>query len=92
MARNSKVWDIVKSCQYSIGDVVVLAHRRKDGYPQSLEFGEDYYINDIDGDFIKITDDRSMLSSSALHAKIHKLYLLPKYFLRDLKIKSLLNF
>ncbi len=94
MASNSKLWDILKKIDYHIGDTIVLNYRKTNGYPKWLDFGVDYFIIDVDNDFITLTDDPkySSLSSSTFIMKINKMYVLPKSAYRNIKIDSLFNF
>lgn len=93
MARNSKLWDMLKTIDYDIGDIVVLNHKKSNGYPKWLDFGVDYFVVEIDNDFIRLTDDPNYnsFSSSTFTAKINKIYLLPKSTRRNIKIDSLLH-
>lgn len=91
MASNSKLWDIAKNITYLYGEVVVLSHRRNDGYPTSLEFGIDYYVHSIENDFVIVRVRSGDGIGWMSPIKIHKIYILPKSIYRTKKIESLLN-
>ncbi len=91
MASNSKLWDIAKNITYVHGEVVVLSHRRSDGYPTTLEFGIDYFVYLIENDFVLIRVRSSDGIGWMPAIKIHKIYVLPKSIYRTKKIESLLN-
>ncbi len=94
MASNSQLWDVVRKIDYSIGETVVLNYRKNNGYPKKLDFGIDYFVIENSNDFLTITDEEGMgntFNSSNFIYKIHKIYFLPKYLLRQKKIDSLFN-
>ena len=92
MASNSKLRDVAKRyLPYNKGDVVVLSHRRLDGYPQSLEFGVDYYVESVDHDFVNVRVHSGDGIGWMPHIKINQIYILPKAAYRDIKIESVLK-
>lgn len=89
MANRSKLWETVNSIDLKVGDVVMLSHKRSDGYPKFLEFGKEYEIFSIEG-----TDKISIFvvgGPKGIRFTINRIYLMPKSDLRDYKLKSLFN-
>jgi hypothetical protein len=77
---------------YDIGDEVVIYKRKSNGHPRSVKDGITYIIRqkDIDGHIIiaqHSSDGIGFLQS----IRVHKMYMINKSVLRDLKINELLK-
>lgn len=78
--RNAIISGAIK---FSINDVVIL-FRRKGRNPKSIEYGQDYVVISIDMDFLLVE------SVSKEVFKIHKTYVVPKYYIRNMKIDKII--
>lgn len=80
-----KLKDSIKSGRviYEIGDVVVL-FRKKGKNPRRLNFKENYIIKDIINNILVIDLD-------GFDYKVDKIYMMPKKYLRSIKIDSLMS-
>ena len=77
---------------YNVGDEVVILKRKSNGHPRSIKDGITYIVRDIDSDgHITVaqhsTDGIGFLQS----IRVHKMYLINKSILRDIKLNSLFD-
>lgn len=80
------------SVEYKVGDEVICFHRKSNGHPRSIKDGVTYIIRNIDPDgHITVaqhsTDGIGFLQS----IRVHKMYLISKPILRDIKLNSLFS-
>lgn len=69
--------------KFNINDVVIL-FRRKGKNPKNIEYDQDYVVISIDMDFLLVE------SISKQVFKIHKTYVVPKYYIRNMKIDKII--
>lgn len=71
------------SVKFKSGDIIIL-FRKKGKNPRRLEFNKDYIIKEVIEDYLTIEVDNLLF-------KVHKTYMIPKSYIRDMKIESLMN-
>lgn len=78
--------------QYNIGDEVVIYKRKESGHPRSIKNGITYVIRHIDSDGHIIVAQHSSDGVGFLQSiRVHKMYMMNKSVLRDIKINSILK-
>lgn len=86
--------DKIKSGEiyYYQGSEVVCFRRKSNGYPKSINDGQSYWVQEVDYNGFIYVKDTPKFDEALVHAiKVHKFYMIPKSFLRELKLNSLLN-
>jgi hypothetical protein len=86
--------DMIKkgTVPYSIGDEVVILKRKSNGHPRSIKHGITYIIKHIDFDGHLIVAQHSTDGIGYLQSiRVHKMYVINKSLLRDIKLNSLLD-
>lgn len=77
---------------YNVGDEVVIYKRKSSGYPKSIKDGITYVIRHIDSDGHMIVSQHSSDGIGFLQSiRVHKMYMMNKSVLRDMKINSILE-
>jgi hypothetical protein len=90
------VWKLVDkiksgSVTYSPGDELILIRRKSNGYPNAIKDDEQWFLKKEDREFLIIAK-RSLNGIGWLQEKrIHRTYLIPKYYLREIKLEELLK-
>ncbi len=86
--------DMIKSgkVSYLPGDEVVILRRKSNGHPRCIKDGISYFIKAIDADghlhvCEKPGDGHEWMQS----IRVHKMYMINKSVLRDLKLNSLFD-
>lgn len=87
-----KLVDKIKNgvVNYNIGDQLVLIRRKGNGYPNSIKDGEEWFLKNIDRDFL-IIRKHSTDGIGLQEKRIHKTYFLPKHYLRNIKLEEILS-
>jgi len=88
-----KISDMIKKgmITYHVNDEVVLFRRKSNGYPSSIKDDVEYTIKQVEGDAIYVALHSSDGVGWLQPIKIHKTYMIPKYALREVNLKKLLN-
>jgi hypothetical protein len=74
------------------GDEVVCFNRKVNGHPRSIKDGVTYIIKSVDGDGHLTVAEHSLDRVGFLQPfRVHKIYMIPKSTLRDIKLNSILN-
>jgi len=74
------------------GDEVICFHRKSNGHPKAIKDGITYVIRHIDSDGHIIVAQHSSDGVGFLQSiRVHKMYMMSKSALRDIKINSILN-
>ncbi len=77
---------------YQKGDEVVIYKRKSNGHPRSIKDGITYIIKHIDFDGHIIVAQHSSDGIGFLQSiRVHKMYMMNKSVLRDMKINSILK-
>lgn len=76
---------------FSKGDEVILFRRKSSGYPAGIKDDVEYTIKKVECDAIYVSTHSSDGVGWLQPIKVHKTYMIPKYYLRDIKLDSLLN-
>jgi hypothetical protein len=77
---------------FDIGDEVICFHRKSNGYPKAIEDDITYIVKNIDSDgHIYVSKHSSDGIGWLQPIRVHKIYMIPKYVLRDIKLNSLLD-
>jgi 6-phosphogluconate dehydrogenase (decarboxylating) len=76
---------------YVKGEKVVLFRRKSNGYPKGIKDGIEYTIRGIYGEGIEVALNSSNGIGWLQSIKVHRSYMIPKYALRDINLKKLLN-
>ena len=79
------------SITYEMGDEVVLLKRKKSGYPKSIKDGDIYIVQQIENDHLIVNQHSSDGKGWLQSIKVHRSYMIPKYALRDINLKKILN-
>ncbi len=82
-----KIKDNIKSgfIEFNVDDVVIL-FRRKGKNPRNIVFNKDYIVRYKDDNALGV----SSLNDDQIF-KIHKTYMVPKSYIRDIKINKLIK-
>lgn len=88
-----KIVDQIKNGKiiFQVGDRVCLIRRKNNGYPRSVKDEDEYFIRKIDRDFLIIAKHSTDGIGWLQPLRIHKTYFLSINYLRDIKLKELLN-
>ncbi len=77
---------------YNVGDEVEIYKRKSNGHPRSIKDGITYIIKHIDFDGHIIVAQHSSDGIGFLQSiRVHKMYMMNKSVLRDMKINSILK-
>lgn len=76
---------------YIKGEKVLLFRRKSNGYPKGIKDGIEYTIKSISGEGIEVALNSSDGVGWLQPIKVHRSYMIPKYALRDINLKKLLN-
>lgn len=83
---------------YNINEVVLLARRNKNGHPKKLEFDIKYMVYTINNDILTLINYpmetynvSNPFSQQRTFFKVHKSYLIPYNYSREIKIIEILN-
>lgn len=93
MISEWKIKDQIKNgkIKFQEGDQVVVFRRKTNGYPKAINDEDDYFIKKIDRDFLIVAKHSLDGVGWMQPHRIHKFYFIPKYYLRDIKLNSLLD-
>jgi hypothetical protein len=89
-----KITDMIERgmvVSYIKGEKVVLFRRKSNGYPKGIKDGVEYTIKGIHGESIEVALNSSDGVGWLQSIKVHRSYMIPKYFLRDRNLNELLN-
>lgn len=74
------------------GDEVVCFNRKTNGHPRSIKESVTYVVKGVDSDGHLIVAQHSSDGIGFLQPiRVHKIYMIPKIILRDIKLNNLLN-
>jgi hypothetical protein len=74
------------------GDEVVCFNRKSNGHPKSIKESVTYVVKGVDLDGHLMVHQRSGNGIGFLQPiRVHKIYMIPKIILRDIKLNNLLN-
>lgn len=76
---------------YQVNDEVVLFRKKSNGYPVDIKEDVEYTIKRVEGETIYVAIHSSDGVDWLQPIKIHKTYMIPKYALREVNLKKLLN-
>ena len=76
---------------YFKGEKVVLFRRKSNGYPRGIKDGVEYTVRGIYGEGIEVALNSSDGVGWLPSIKVHRSYMIPKYALRDINLKKLLD-
>ena len=76
---------------YIKGEKVVIFRRKSNGYPKTIKDGVEYTIRGTYGEGIEVALNSSDGVGWLPSIKVHRSYMIPKYALRDINLKKLLN-
>ena len=93
MSQEWRLADMIKKgmIPYAIGDKVVVFRRKSNGYPKSIKDNIEYTIKRVENQSIEVALNSSDGVGWLQSIKVHKTYMLPKYILRDINLKKLLD-
>ena len=78
--------------QFEEGDEVVCFTRKGNGHPRSIKDGVTYIIKTVEGDGHLTVAQHSTNGIGFLQpVRVHKIYMVPKQILRDIKLNSLFD-
>lgn len=85
-----KLTNLIKNgqVQYQIGDEVNLFKRKTNGHPRGIKDDKKYFILKIENENLEVTDN---IKTKTKIIKVHKTYMIPKSYLRQIKINSILS-
>lgn len=88
-----KLVDKIKSgvVTYSSGDELILIRRKSNGYPNAIKDDERWFLKKEDREFLIIAKHSLDGIGWLQEKRIHRSYFIPKYYLRELKLKELLD-
>jgi hypothetical protein len=78
--------------EFQKGDEVICFHRKSNGHPKSIKDGVIYVIKHIDLDGHLMVAQRSSNVGFLQPIRVHKIYMIKKSDLRDIKLNEILNF
>ena len=84
--------DMIKrgTVPYNVGDEVVILKRKSNGHPRAIKDGVSYIVRGIDSDGHLIVAQHSTNGIGFLTSiRVHKMYVINKSVLRDIKLNSL---
>lgn len=77
---------------YNIGDEVICFCRKSNGHPRSIKDGVIYTVKNIDSDgHIYVSQNSKDKVGWLQQIRVHKIYMIHHYILRDIKLNSILN-
>ncbi len=77
---------------YNKGDEVSILRRKKNGYPVAIKDGVTYIVKDVHSDGHLIVAQHSLDGIGFLQSiRVHKMYMMNKSLLREIKLNSLLD-
>lgn len=77
---------------YNVDDEVVILKRKSSGHPRAIKDGITYIVRHIDSDGHLIVAQHSTDGVGFLPSiRVHKMYLINKSILRDIKLNSLFD-
>lgn len=75
---------------YEIGQEVVILRRKPNGHPRSIKDGVTYIVKSIDSDGHLTVAEHSSNGIGFLQSiRVHKMYVINKSLLRDIKLESI---
>ena len=86
--------DMIKrgTIPYNVGDEVTILRRKKNGHPRSIKDGVTYIVKSIDMDgHITVAQHSSDGVGFLQPIRVHKMYLMNKSLLREIKLNSILS-
>lgn len=88
------ITDLIKrgKINYETGDEVVVYKRKQNGHPRAIKDGVIYIVKGVDSDGHLLVAQHSTDGVGFLQSiRVHKMYLINKSILRDIKLNNLLN-
>ena len=92
--NNWKIKDNIKRgfISFEVGDEVVCFHRKGNGHPRAIKDSITYIIKSIDLDGHLLVAQHSSDGIGFLSPiRVHKIYMIQKNTMRDIKLNSILN-
>lgn len=88
-----KITDMIKKgmINYQVDSEVVLFRKKSNGYPAGIKEYVEYTIKRVEGEAIYVAIHSSDGIGWLQPIKVHRSYMIPKYTLRDINLKKLLN-
>lgn len=88
-----KITDMIKKgiITYQVESKVVLFRKKSNGYPTGIKEDVEYTIKRVEGEAIYVAINSSDGIGWLQPIKVHRTYMIPKYALRDINLKKLLN-
>ena len=86
--------DLIKNgtVPYNLDDEVVILKRKSNGHPRSIKDGVSYFIKGIDADGHLHVREKSGDGHGWMQPiRVHKMYMINKSVLRDIKLNSLFD-
>ena len=88
-----KIKDNIKTGKVTFkkGDEVSVFRRKSNGYPKYIKDDEKWFVRKVDHDYLIVAKRSSDEVGWFPGRRVHKSYFLPKYYLRDMKLNSILD-
>ena len=88
-----KIKDNIKTGKvtFQVGEEVSVFRRKYTGYPHYIKDDEKWFVREVDRDYLIVAKHSEDGIGWLQGRRIHKSYFLPKYYLRDMKLNSLLS-
>jgi hypothetical protein len=78
--------------KYNVGDEVTILTRKKNGHPRGIKDGITYIVKSVDLDGHLMVAQHSSDGVGFLQPiRVHKMYMMNKSLLRDIKLNSILG-
>jgi len=78
--------------EFKEGDEVICFHRKGNGHPRAIKESITYIVKSIDSDGHMMVAQHSSDDVGFLQTiRVHKMYMIQKNVLRDIKLNSILN-
>ena len=78
--------------EFQEGDEVICFHRKGNGHPRAIKDSTTYIVKSIDLDgHMTVAQHSSDGVGFLQHIRVHKMYMIQKNILRDIKLNSILN-
>lgn len=78
--------------EYNINDEVVILKRKSNGHPRSIKDGVTYIVRGVDSDGHILVAQHSSDGIGFLQSiRVHKMYMINRNVLRDIKLNTILN-
>jgi hypothetical protein len=87
----SKNWVKDRYFEYTVGDIVKLVRKKKNGHPRALELGAIYKILKIENNDLFVNDATKMNLNGGTYVKVNKDYFVPIEMMREELINDILN-